>query len=103
MGCGLINFSNGTGADAEQPSLEQRDHAMNSRQHVLGVPLMALDLAVIDIPVQPHVGGPAVGPDRACRRNGLSDEPMEGRLGQVRDADPDPDGQIPEPASSANP
>src|SRR5260221_2230476 len=71
---------------AEQPSLEQRDDAMNSGQHVLRLPFMALDVAVVDIPVQPHVGGPAVGPDRACRRNGLGDEPMEGRLGQVRDA-----------------
>src|SRR5260370_38106260 len=71
---------------AEQPSLQKRDHAMNSRKHVFRLPLMALDLAVMDIAVQSHVGGPAVGSDRACLGNRKSNEPVQGCLGQVRDA-----------------
>src|SRR5271157_12924 len=52
---------------------------------MLRLPLMALYLAVMDISVQSHVGGQAIGSDRASRSDGLSDEPVQSGLGQVRD------------------
>ena len=52
---------------------------------MLRLPLMALYLAVMGISVQSHVGGHTVGSDRASRSDGLSDEPVQGGLGQVRD------------------
>src|SRR5260370_35022343 len=52
---------------------------------MLRLPLTALYLAVMGISVQSHVGGQTVGSDRASRSDGLSDEPVQSGLGQVRD------------------
>src|SRR5260370_11142761 len=52
---------------------------------MLRLPLTALYLAVMGISVQSHGGGQTVGSDRASRSDGLSDEPVQSGLGQVRD------------------
>src|ERR1700723_683126 len=52
---------------------------------MLRLPLTALYLAVMGISVQSHVGGQTVGSDRAFWSDGLSDEPVQSGLGQVRD------------------
>src|SRR5271169_1102433 len=58
---------------------------MYARKQVLSHFLMALHLAVMDISVQSQIGSPAVGSDRASRRNRLSNEPVQARTGRVGD------------------
>src|ERR1035437_5261675 len=70
---------------AEQPSLQQRDHAMDARKQVFSLLPMALYLAVMHISVQAQICKQTVCSDRAARRNGLSNEPVQAGLGHVRD------------------
>ena len=70
---------------AEEPSFQQRDHAMGSRKQVFSILLMPLYLAVVDISVQSQIGGQTVGSDCASWRNGLSDEPVQAGLGHIWD------------------
>ena len=68
---------------AQQPSLQQRDHTMYPRKEMLSLFLMALYLAVMNISFQPKIASPAVGSDRASRRNRLSNELVQARAGRV--------------------
>src|ERR1039458_2841386 len=45
--------------------------------------LMALYLAVMNVSLQSQIGFPAIGSDRASRRNRLSNEPVQARAGRV--------------------
>jgi len=74
-------LSNRSLMGAEQPSLQQGNHAMNSRKQVFSLFLMALYLAIMDISSHPPKGGQTVGQQRASRRNSLSDEPVKPALG----------------------
>src|SRR5580658_1472906 len=51
---------------------------------MLSVFLMALYLAVMNISFQPQITSPAIGPDRASRRNRLSNKTVQARAGRVR-------------------
>src|ERR1035441_7559752 len=46
--------------------------------------LTALYLAIMNVSFQSQIGFPAVGSDRASRRNRLSNEPVQPRAGRVR-------------------
>jgi len=69
---------------AEQPSFQQRDHAMDARKQMLSLFLLALYMAIMNVSFQPQIGSPAVGPDRASRRNCRSNKPMQALAGRVR-------------------
>ena len=63
---------------AHQPTLEQRNDPMHSRQQMLGVGrLLLLDLAVMDITFQFTVSLQAIRYDRAAGFNGLLNESMQ--------------------------
>src|ERR1039458_5754313 len=51
---------------------------------MLSVFLMALHLAVMNVSFQPQIASPAVGPDRASRRNRLSNKTVQARAGRIR-------------------
>src|SRR5579859_1112748 len=51
---------------------------------MLSLFLMALYLAIMNVSFQPQIASPPVGSDRACRRNRLSNEPVQARAGRVR-------------------
>src|ERR1035437_2273578 len=51
---------------------------------MLSVFLMALQLAVMNVSFQPQIASPAVGPDRASRRNRLSNKTVQARAGRIR-------------------
>jgi hypothetical protein len=76
--------SNRTLVGAKQPSLQQRDHTMDARKQMLSLFLMALYLAVMNVSFQPQIASATVGPDRASRRNRLSNEAVQARAGRVR-------------------
>jgi hypothetical protein len=57
---------------AQQPSLQQRDHTMDTRKQVFSFILRALHLAVMSIFFQSQIGWPSVSSDRASWRNSLS-------------------------------
>jgi len=71
---------------AQQPSFQQCDHAMDARKQVLAHFLMALYLAFMDVSFQSQISPPAVGSDRASRRNCLSNKPVQAGLGHVWNA-----------------
>src|ERR1039457_1237192 len=50
---------------------------------MLSLFLMALYLAVMNVSLQSQIGFPAIGSDRASRRNRLSNEPVQARAGRV--------------------
>ena len=80
---------------AEQPSFQQRDHAVDARKQMFSLLLATLDLAVVEVSVQSHTDRQSVGANGAARRDGLGYEPVEGGLGQmaVALAPSSPDGR----------
>ena len=56
---------------AHQPSLQQRNHAMDSRQQMFSLRLAALHLTVVDVAGQLPVGVQTLGSDGAARCDGL--------------------------------
>jgi hypothetical protein len=75
---------------ANQPTLEQRNNPMHSRQQMLNIGrLMLLDLAVVHITFQFAVSLQAIGYDRAARFDGLVNESMQSRPVRV--------GNMPQP------
>jgi len=58
---------------------------MRARKQVFLLRLMALHLAIMDVTIQSSIGRPAIGSDRAARRNGLSNEPVQAGFGDIRD------------------
>src|ERR1022692_718014 len=69
---------------AEQPSFQQRDHAMDARKQVLSRLLTALYLAVVNIFVHSKVCRKASCPHCASRHNGLSNESVQRCFGHIR-------------------
>jgi hypothetical protein len=50
----------------QQPTLEQRHHAVHPRQKMLALALVVLDLAVVNVAYQAQVRSQAVGSDGAA-------------------------------------
>jgi len=70
---------------SQQPSFQQRNHAMRARKQVFLLRLMALHLAIMEVASQPSIGGPAIGSDRASRRDSLPNKPVQAGFGDIRD------------------
>lgn len=84
-------MSNSALLSAQQPTLEQRNNPMHSRQQMLDVRrLVFLDLAVVNITFQFAVSLQAVGHNSAARLDRLGDKTMQrGSVGIVNVPQPD--------------
>lgn len=71
--------------DAQKPPFEQRDHAVSAWEQVLLFRLMQLYLAVMDVAIQSQIGVPAIGSNRAARRNRLPNKAVQTGFGDIRD------------------